>query len=490
MKKILYTFLLSTFLLVGCEDFVDIEQPGRLGADQAFSNVADLELGLLDVYNRFDVTSAIKFNAVAGDEISIGFDNGGQDIDLFNWRINAAGFESDGPWIRFYGALNAASRVIEAGNGLTVDAADQDTWNEIMGQAYALRAWAHFHLLSYYSADITDDNSTGIIIVNFVPETSQQLARNTTGEVFAAIDADIVSAEGLLTEQSNPTFVSLDFLTALKARMAAYRGNYTQADGFAATLLASYDIAARDEYEDVFDDASNAGIIFKLERTIGDSFDNQSISARGGGWAGALFAFVTAAVDGSPYLEMSNGLFDALSTDDIRYNVLVHPSAILTGAVDSEDDNIIPVGKYSGSEGQDLMNDLKVFRAEEMVFIRAEAAAASNQLATAASFIQQIRDARYAAGTAPTAGPYASSEAAFMDILAERRLELAYEGHRWVDIRNLGARAGIVGIERVAADCATFGACQLQLSDVRLQALPIPLDELDANSVIQQNVGY
>ena len=67
---------------------------------------------------------------------------------------------------------------------------------------------------------------------------------------------------------------------------------------------------------------------------------------------------------------------------------------------------------------------------------------------------------------------------------------MAYEGHRWVDIRNLGPKAGIVGVERVTADCSANGACQLELSDVRLQALPIPIVELDANPTIQQTTGY
>ena len=43
------------------------------------------------------------------------------------------------------------------------------------------------------------------------------------------------------------------------------------------------------------------------------------------------------------------------------------------------------VGKYEGSEGQPLMNDLKVLRVAEMYFIHAEAQAAQGDLAGAAA---------------------------------------------------------------------------------------------------------
>lgn len=485
MKKFIYTFLLSTFFLVGCEDFVDIDQPGRLGADQAFRNIDDLELGLLGVYDRFDYSPAIQFNAVFTDEVSIGFDNGGQGITdgEYGFRLNSASNISTALWTDFYSALNAASRLITAAEAITPDPADQDRHDAVLGEALALRAWAHFHLLTYYSPDLTDDSSQGIIILNFVPEVSQQLARATTGEVFTAINADITRAETLVDNQSSTTFVSKDFLTALKARIAAYRGDYTTADTHAATLMASYPLATKAEYENVFADASNAGVIFKLERTIGDNYDTQGAtgSGTGAGWAGANFAFVTAAVDGSPYYEMSDALFGLLNTNDVRYDVLVESSADFV-------QNIVPVGKYEGSEGRPLMNDLKIFRVAEMLLIRAEAAADANNLASAAAFIDQLRDARF--GSDQAAPSYANQTEAFAGILAERRIELAYEGHRWVDLKRLGALAGAFGIERPSSDCDVNGACSLALTDIRMKAIPIPIVELDANATIQQTTGY
>ena len=43
------------------------------------------------------------------------------------------------------------------------------------------------------------------------------------------IEADLQKAESLLQEQSDATFISKDFIIALRARMAAYRGQYNVA---------------------------------------------------------------------------------------------------------------------------------------------------------------------------------------------------------------------------------------------------------------------
>ena len=79
MKNYLIIFAVALGLF-SCNEAIDIEQPGRLGAEQAFQTVDDLEAGLLGAYDEFDTTPEIQFNAVFTDEVAIGFDNGGQGI--------------------------------------------------------------------------------------------------------------------------------------------------------------------------------------------------------------------------------------------------------------------------------------------------------------------------------------------------------------------------------------------------------------------------
>lgn len=493
--KKLILCLLASFYLVACNDAIDIEQPGRLGADQAFSSVADLQLGLFGVYGGFDHTSEIQFNALFTDELSIGFDNGGQGIGngTYSFVLNPGSAISGALWTRYYGAIVSINLLLDAAQNVIPEAGEQAQYNDIVAQARALRAYAHFQLLSYYSPDLTDDSAPGVILVDFIPSVDQFLPRNTTGEVFASILNDLSMAEPDLADDVNATFVSTSFVKALRARVALYRRNYTTADGIAADLLTDFSLADRDQYVDLFDDAGNTGVIFKLERTVNDAYDRQGAtgSANAGGWAGANFAFVNGTLDGSPYFEAGRSLFNLLDPDDIRYDVNIHPTSVINPDYATDPDprttDILVVGKYTGSEGQPLMNDLKIFRAAELVLIRAEAAAAAGDLAGAAAFVKQLRDARFTA--AQPLPSYASQQAAYADILDERRIEFAFEGYRWLDLKRLGTDANR-GVERDAVDCAINGACSLAATDFRMQALPVPLVELNANSEIQQNSGY
>jgi hypothetical protein len=146
------------------------------------------------------------------------------------------------------------------------------------------------------------------------------------------------------------------------------------------------------------------------------------------------------------------------------------------------------IQKYPGSEGTPLMNDLKIFRVSEMYLIRAEAAVASGNLGEAASLIKEIRDARFGSDTPLPS--YGSATEAYAAILDERRVELSFEGHRYLDLKRLGTRAN-QGVARDAVDCSINGACSLPADDFRF-TMPLPIVEFNGNPGLreQQNPGY
>jgi hypothetical protein len=498
MKHIKLGLLFTlTMVLWSCNDAIDIEQPGRLGADQAFSTTADLEQGIFGVYAFIDTSSEIQFNSVFTDEISIGFDNGGQGLGNgeYGFILNPGSAAPAAIWLGNYSVLNAANRLITAAEGITPEAEEQENYNNVVGEALAIRAFAHFQLLSYFSSDYSDDAALAAILVDFVPTVDQQLERSTNADFYALIESDLSRAATLLQVESSATFVSKDFVTALRARVAAYRGDYSSAGTLSQSLLDKYPLANRAEYEAMFLDTDNTGIIFKLERTIGDGYDGQGATGSGfaGGWAGANYAFVDGTIDGSPYFEMGRSLFNQLDTDDVRYDVNVNNTSIISddyqNAADFKNEDILVIGKYPGNE-KPLLNDLKVFRVAEMLLIRAEAYADAGTLNGAtnstAALIKQLRDARF--GTDTPLPNFASQQEAFGAILDERRIEFAFEGHRWKDLKRMGERAGR-SIDRDPLDCAVNGACNLPVTDFRF-TMPIPLVELNANSNITQNSGY
>jgi len=486
--KLITLFILLAFW--SCNNAIDIEQPGTLGSENALKDVNDLRSALLGAYNFLDTTSDIGFNASFTDESYRGRDNGGQNLAIQNFNLNSSSIYATNIWITYYGAIGLTNRIILAAQ--TIDgSADQTEYNDVVGQAHAIRAFSFFQILTYFSTDYTDDNAlAGILTTEPVTDVFANQIRATNGEFYAQITADLNLASSLISTNEGNTFMGQDFITALRARMATYREQYSIADGLAASLLTNYPIADQAQYTAMFDDTDNTEIIFKLERSIADSFDNQGLF--GGGWAGSLFAFIDPSNGGGPFMEMSRSVYNLLEgTNDVRLtrNLNVAESnfdATYASNNNFLNDDVLLIFKYPGSDSQPLMNDLKVFRASEMLLIRAEAAADNNDLAGAATFIKQLRDARY--GTAQTAPTFANQQEAFGGILDERRLELLFEGHRWVDLKRLGTK-GNRTIDRDAKECSFLAGCSLPNDDFRF-TLPIPISEITGNTIIQQNPNY
>ncbi len=495
MKKFRNILCLSLLVvLMGCNDAIEIRQDGRLDAVAAFENVADLQSGLIGLYAGLDTTPSIAFSSNFTDELSIGFDSGGQGVALYGFVLNAGSGAATSFWTRNYAVIRNANILLNAIAGITPEVGEEAQYNEIRGEALAIRAFAHLELVSHFSTDMTNDSALGVITLDFVPSIDQQLLRNTNAETFALINSDLMTAASLITTQSEATFISRDFITAMRARVAAYRGDYATAAPLAQSLLNSYPIATRAQYQNMFFDADNTEIIFKLERTVGDGYDGQGAtgSVFAGGWAGARFAFVDATLTGSPYFEMGRTMFNALDPADIRFDVNISPTSVIDpnypNGANLPADDILVIQKYFGSEGKPLLNDLKVFRSSEMLFILAEARAAANDFAGAAALIKQLRDARF--GSAQPLPTYANASEAFGGILDERFIELSFEGHRYIDLKRLGT-LGNRGIARDPLDCAINGACTLAANDFRF-TLPLPIVEFNANPGLrdQQNPGY
>lgn len=490
IKTLFLSFIAISFF--SCEDAIDIQQPGRLIAENAFQSVNDLQLGLLGAYNSIDITYDISITSRLTDEIHFGTVNGGQGAALLNFVVTPETSEVQNIWITNYTAIGRANRIIAAAASISRDD-DPVAYDDILGQAYAIRAFAHFQILTYFSPDYTDVNALAGILVDFVPtDVFVELPRSTNGEFYTLIEADLISAENLITTDLGNKFIGQNFINALRARMFAYRGMYTQADGYAAGLLANFPIANQAQYTAMFNDADFTEVIFSLERAIGDSYDGQGTS--GGGYAGSLFSFQSTDSDGGIFLEMGRATFNILNgTPDIRFSRNINLAESTINPAYSSDSNylnsdVIIVNKYPGSNDQPLMNDLKVFRSSEMLLIRAEAAADASDFIAAAAFIDQLRDARF--GSDQPSPFYSNQTEAFGGIMDERRLELLFEGHRWVDIKRLGSRANR-SIDRDAYECSFLAGCTLPTSDHRF-TLPIPRAELSANTIIrdQQNTGY
>ncbi len=492
----LLSFAVAMSLLSCNSDLLEPQTPGVLTEDLAIRTPADLNRITNNVYVALTGRADIEFSSVFTDEVSIGTNNGGQGInDNYAFILNPSSASPNGIWNTANVVLARANKVIANADRLLLDpiiSANATQVNQIRvskAEALTLRAYAHIRLISYFSPDPKDDAAfAGVLALAELP-LDASLPRATNGSTYIAIQKDLDDAITLFgTAAFTATRANRIAARALKARAFALKGDYPNALAQANIVIATVGAPALSTfatYPAVFTDASAGETLLKLSRTI-----NQSAQATN---IGNIYASVDSSVSGSPFYEINRALYNALPTGDVRKNVIPDPSSIVDPnyltSPNYRTSDVLPVGKHAGTPGRGLLNaDFKLIRMAEMHLIKAEAEVNAGQLATAAITLKGLLDTRFA--TAQLAPVFANQQEAWRYILNQRRIEFAFEGYRFIDLKRLGGAAyANVGIDRHPLDCTASVNCTLPVTDYRF-ALPIPTSETNPNPTIQQNPGY
>lgn len=489
MKRILFRFCFAALIggtIVSCNDATDILQKSELSDEVAFQTVADLQTGLNGAYGAYGPDfggngdgDAILFNDLFTDNFKRGLASNNQGAQEYNWILMPASDPNTRIWSNRYSTINRVNRVLRAYDRIVPGLTDNNgiaNAEHIKGQLLALRALAHFDLLQYFAPSYSDRNALGVIIMDFVPNIEDAFERNTVGEVFDFVNQDLLEAASLLNPAVANTsrfYIDADVVKAVRARVAIFEGNNQLAETLATELIADFPLATPTEYLDMWADGASPENIFVLSRVPG----NNRVAA--------LYYANRTDITGSPFFEMSNQLYNLYEDTDVRKIAFVDPTSVFEGT--NSPDNVLLIDKYPGSD-QPLLNDIKLFRTSEMVLIQAEAQARQANLAGSRASLQTLVDIRHPGG-GPTVPNFASLNDALSYILVERRKELAFEGHRWLDLKRIGREIGI-GVDRLSVDAASFTAPEDLLPNDYRWTLPIPQAEINANRVITQNIGY
>jgi hypothetical protein len=166
-------------------------------------------------------------------------------------------------------------------------------------------------------------------------------------------------------------------------------------------------------------------------------------------------------------------------TNDVR-NLLYEPGTLGRGK------SYVECTKYLGKNGAINLDNTPVVRASEMYLIRAEIQATTGSavynVANALADLKVIKSRRYVGYTGSaqeTADNALTPAALYEEIIRQRRLEFAFEGHRFFDFKRLGR-----DIPKSAPSTAT-----LLFTDARFLA-PILQADVDGNPNLRQNFGY
>ena len=372
---------------------------------------------------------------------------------MHTWSITTSDATVLSLYNSYFSVINRANRILEAAGNFSVDADDEAEFNRLKGELYAIRAWSHFKSLTYFSTSYTNDDALAVPYIDYVVVLERPL-RNTVGEVFQGIENDLALAKDLIPDTFNDnTFFSLDAITALEARMALYREDFPTAITKSTVLIDKYNLTDTASFPSIWTDNEDAENIFKLARVVGDDAIGQIYNANS-----AL-----------TYWLASEKLFNSYDANDIRLNLIDNTTRV--------------INKYPGNVAEVGLNHIKDFRISEQYLIRAEAYARSTQLVLAADDYNELRMNRIVGYTPES---FSNVVVAMSNILDERYRELAFEGHRFLDLKRTGT-----DLVRDTNDCSILNAdaCTLQSSNY-LFTLPIPQDERFVNPDITQTPVY
>jgi|Deesub1362B_J571_1020462.scaffolds.fasta_scaffold03290_2 tetratricopeptide (TPR) repeat protein len=474
IRNIEKTWLL--ILLVGvalfaysCEkNFLDLTPQQSVAEEEFLKTLSDFKAAILGIYDQLQLSDLYgRYTLLVPDVM-------GRDVKQ-NAQANRAKAwaEYNGStstvhridrefWAEYYEAINMANKIINADYDPPTEQARKE-YQQILGEAYALRALCYFDLVRIFAQHYTftaDASHPGVPIV-LQSDITQKPARNTVKEVYDQIISDFQKGIELMTmDPPNNGYMSKEAAQALLSRVYLYKEDWANAEAMATAVINSgkFNLIPREEYKNMFfPDLSSEvifGVIFTLTDNPGSNHLGRMYKASGYG----------------DYLP-SNDLLSLLDSTDVRW-VMFREDPNLGGEF----------GKYRvdkwPSEGSEIdTDDIPIIRLAEVYLNRAEARYHLGNYQGAIEDLMTVR--RRAWPTAPDVT--ATGDALLEEILNERRRELCFEGHGIWDITRYK-------MDLVRNDC-TAPVCYVPYPDPRF-VLPIPFEEVDVNPNIEQNPGY
>ena len=300
------------------------------------------------------------------------------------------------------------------------------------------------------------------------------------GPYFQKMKDDVAAAKpNLPTSLTNVSRATRMAATGLQARIALYMRDWAAAETAASEYITAIPLSPIADFYKIWKDSSNNEVAWRLDRTsaIGGRIGSLWRATSGGSAAAPQIGTVT--------WRPSDKLWNSYDqVNDVRFAAYLKDEPKLAAA--GRGSRI--VAKYAGTAyatPEENVNHGKVFRTGEMYLIRAEARAELNKYTGANSAESDINALRAARITGYVPVTFASKQEAIDAILLERFKELAFEGHRFWDLKRKG-----LAVTRLASDAPTAGAITLPAGNFRF-LLPIPNVEIQASGgLLEQNPGY
>ena len=457
-----YLFCFSLVFLISCsEDDLNLSLTQDKIYDGKLQNLEELQGLASGMYNRITAPTYYGRNYIIYGEVRsdncYANGNSGRFTTVGKMSVSPNGDYATNTWTDIYKVIASANMIIQQ----DADAmkGNPELIRHIIGQAYVVRALAHFDLLKLFGQQQTGGDLGVPYITSYIPSyAGEQIApaRGKVAENREAIMADIKTGLSLLSEElrdDSKQYITTHAANALKARVAQYFGDWETAKATSLAVINSgnFIIAGANEYAQTWRNDEAANSIFELAFSVDDNNDFNSLS----------FIY-----RGNTYgdIEVLEDLISVFDAGDVRGSYQMIGFETVQGQP-----RLRNLGKYPSA---DYSDNVPLFRIEEMVLILAEAKIELGE-SDALDILNQIPAKR-------NAKPF--GEATKENVLLERRRELCFEGFRFDDLARTGNDIPLVDPLKQTHGGPKHGSYNF--------AFPIPMGELNANSNMVKNDGY
>lgn len=484
-KKILGLAFLSAVVinLSSCSNLLDIEETDFIAGETALRTVENNESLILGAYNAFagqDMT--VRANGQFSDEIKPGEFYARESTHEWSFNYDDVTIRDDfNAHTVYYRVIDRANRVLEAlPNAVEEAPSDAALKDRVQGEAHFLRAYAHFELYRYY-AGVYDPS--GLAMPYMLEPSLEPHARDNMEDYFRLLLDDIAAAKNLLPALSaDRARANRIAAIGLHARVALYMRNYPDAISNSTEYINALPLANPAQFAAIWTDSDVSEVAWKLVRNtssrMGSWYRPQLVASADGGFTMGNSSWI-------PSDKLWNSFTDG--EDDVRFTSYLIDIEMLSD-LDRPSRMVNKYSGYAGTEGfgktDENVADIKMFRTGEMYLIRAEARAETGAYTGANSAESDINALRAARITGYSPVTFGSSAEAIDAVMNERFKELAFEGHRFWDLKRRG-----LPVERDASDAPSPNGRTLSANNFRF-VLPIPQPEMNANPLMVQNPGY
>ena len=499
MKKYIHLFLITGMLFlpvfISCsDDFVETKPAYSIDSENYFNSKADYDDALIAAY---DLLQSSYVNVILGEIASDNTLAGGEsptDVigfqqvdDMIHTPVNS---NLKDIWNWMFAGVQRTNYILEF-----KDKTDFEGKAQIIAETRFLRAYYQFELVKWFGGIPMKGDA------RFKLGDETKIPRSSVSEVYASIEADLTFAiANLSPTAAQKGRVTKGAAQALLGKAYLYQNKFTQAATVLESLIGSGKYSLQTDYNTIFEADGENGpeSVFEVQYTdvegagfgcLQCSEGNVAVGFSGvRNFSGPLFS------SGFSFNIPTQESANAFEVGDKRKDVAILDIAAFAAANTAYDNgNGVTYGKANEDTGYfnkkylprkrsaDAAGDLNLtnpnnYRAIRYADVLLMAAEAYNRGGIddgkARGYLNEVRKRAFG----DTNHNIAASGAALTDfILAERRVELFGEGHRFFDLVRTGKAVGKI---------PGFKANKNEL-------FPIPIEEIQfANGNWQQNPGY